>query len=137
LIALIDIDNDNPYHLSSALLSLAPHLCAVRLSATKGVHMKVFGLSDSNYIYLKNRIDDQYRLALDESRAKRVTGCTNVLWDVKNGKRAGVWVTWNTHDLGEWLLSHSSYSLRDCIVDIYNGVMLREFVSNEYEQYAE
>lgn len=64
----------------------------IRLSASgKGVHLKVHGIKDGEIIVNEIRKilgDDSVRVKFDE---ERIAKPRQVLWTVKNGKKAGVW----------------------------------------------
>jgi len=123
----LDIDNDEPYELARTLFTIANYDCSIRLSASKGCHMKIYDMSESAAYSIKTQLDDSYRVALDESRAKQDIACTNVLWDRKNGKHASIWVNTCTRYLAYYLLRDSGRSLRDSITNLFNRALLDEF----------
>ena len=126
--ATLDIDCDSPYPLAKELFTMANYDCVIRLSATKGTHLKIFGLSASEAFSIRTRLDDSYRVQLDTIRYRHDKNlCTNVLWDKKCNKKAGIWLQWSTHSLAFWLLQDTGYSLRDAITNLFNVMVLREF----------
>lgn len=126
--ATLDIDCDSPYALARELFTLANHRCVIRLSANKGTHMKIFDLTPSMAHSIRERLDDPYRVQLDSIRYRHDKKlCTNILWDRKGNRSAGIWVEWTTRALAFWLLQDTGYSLRDAIVNLFNVNLLREF----------
>ena len=124
----LDIDIESPYLLAKELFTLANHDCRIRVSATKGVHLIIEGLSPSQAFSIRNRLDDPHRMKLDEDRKRGNPNATiNVLWDKKDGKESGVWLHWRTHSLAFWLLQDTGRTLRNCIINLHNVMMLHEF----------
>lgn len=125
--AKIDVDNDDPYLLAKVLMSIPNYRCAIRLSSKKGAHLRIYGMGEAPAYSLKSRLDDPFRVQLDESRERKGIACTNVLWDTKNGDSASAWIEWSVKALGFWLLRDTSRSLRDAITNLYNVVLSTEF----------
>lgn len=120
----LDIDIDDPYPLARVLMGVAPYQCVIRLSATKGIHMKIFHVTPTQNFVLRNLLDDQYRLAIDEARERNGLQSVNILWDTKNGNEASIWIQWNTRYFAQYLLMCSSRSLRDAIQNLNRQTML-------------
>lgn len=124
----LDIDCESPYALAKELLTMATYDCVVRVSATKGVHMKIYNLTASQAFSIRERLDDPYRVQLDSIRYRTDSKlCTNILWDRKGNNEAGVWLEWRTHALAMWLLQDTGVTLRSCIINLHNVMMVREF----------
>lgn len=123
----LDIDFDDPFPLSQVLMGLANYQCAIRLSSTKGIHMKIFDVTPTQNFVLRNLLDDKYRFAIDEARTRTGLQSINILWDCKNGKHSSVWVLWNTRYFAQYLLMSSARSLRDAVSNLHTYSVLEEF----------
>ena len=124
----LDIDIESPYLLARELFTIANHECQIRLSATKGVHLIIEGLTSSQAFSIRSRLDDPHRLHLDEERLRGNPHATiNVLWDKKDGKESGVWLHWRTRSLAFWLLQDTGRTMRSCIINLHQVMVLHEF----------
>ena len=88
----LDIDNIHPrprLELQRIFYAM-PRPFFVRLSSSgKGLHMVIPACQEWDY----RRIcyDDPIRIDLDTRRVRQAVPVHNLLWDMKNGKRAGAW----------------------------------------------
>ena len=88
----IDVDGftERPRYDLQLLMYAMPRPFAARLSASRtGLHIAVPKCQEwdyRRYIY-----DDRMRIDLDEQRERLKLPVHNLLWDVKNGLRAGHW----------------------------------------------
>lgn len=91
---MLKIDIDNYPELSRLQLQIImyamPRPFSVRISSSgAGLHIKV--QTRKKWDWVRFAYDDPMRIALDKQRERLGIPVSNLLWDVKNGLRAGHW----------------------------------------------
>lgn len=112
--AMLKLDIDNYQHQPPLkmlrLFYSLPLPFFVRVSSSgKGLHVKAPDLE--MWSFLRYIFDDPMRISLDEKRIKIGLPVSNLLWDIKEGKKSGVWIYIQTQQeiriLFEGLLAES------------------------------